>query len=80
MGRRLASYEVRTLWRLAVTGGGRFSFPAVTLRMLICQVQGILTERDSIDAQQTFSSLGALSTDEHEAVRTRPCGSSAPRY
>jgi hypothetical protein len=43
--------------------------------------RGILTERDSIDAQQTFSSLGALSTDEHEAVRTRPCGSSAPaRY
>jgi hypothetical protein len=63
-----------------VAGGGRFSFPAVTLGMLVCQVQGILTERDSIDAQQTFSSLGALSTDEHEAVRTRPCGSSAPRY
>jgi hypothetical protein len=30
----------------------------VPLRMLICQVQGILMERDSIDAQQTFSSLG----------------------
>jgi hypothetical protein len=26
--------------------------------MLICQVQGILMERDSVDAQQSFSSLG----------------------
>jgi hypothetical protein len=46
--------------------------------MVIGQARGILMKRYCIDAQQACSFLRRLSTDDHEAVRTRPCGSSPP--